>query len=282
MGDLQVDTAVEALGGGRYRAKVSGEWEIWGPMGGYVASLALRAVGAESRFDRPASFFCHYLGVAAFDEVDLAVTRLRTGRNAESFRVTVHQGPRPVLDATAWAIGEVPGLDHDVAVAPEVPAPDRLASLAELTGSTPRPFPFWDNFDMRPVSWQPGWPPAGPLEPTWREWLRFTPCATFEDPWVDACRALIALDVACWPAAARHHAWKWPGEAEWMAPSLDLYVAFHQPRPDAEWLLADGHAPVAGDGLIGGTARLWTTTGSLVASGSSQLLCRPIPGATAP
>ena len=48
MGDLGVDTAVEALGDGRYRAHVSRDWEIWGPEGGYIASLALRAAGAES------------------------------------------------------------------------------------------------------------------------------------------------------------------------------------------------------------------------------------------
>ena len=60
MGDLGQDTAVESLGGGRYRAPVSPQYEIWGPMGGYIASLALRAAGAEARLHRPASFFCHY------------------------------------------------------------------------------------------------------------------------------------------------------------------------------------------------------------------------------
>ena len=46
MGDLAADTAVEPLGDGRYRASVSRDWEIWGPMGGYIASIALRAAGA--------------------------------------------------------------------------------------------------------------------------------------------------------------------------------------------------------------------------------------------
>ena len=51
-------------------ATLSADWEIWGPCGGYVAALALRAAGAESPFARPASFFCHYLSVAAFAPVD--------------------------------------------------------------------------------------------------------------------------------------------------------------------------------------------------------------------
>src|SRR4051794_13580671 len=132
MGELKVDTAVEPRGDGRYRAKVSRDWEIWGPMGGYMAALALRAAGAESTMGRPASFFCHYLGVAAFDEVDIEVTTLRAGRNAESFRVAVSQGPRPILEATVWTVGDVAGLDHDVATAPDVPGPDELLSLPEL------------------------------------------------------------------------------------------------------------------------------------------------------
>ena len=35
------------------------------------AAIALRAAGAESGLARPASFFCHYLSVAAFEPVDL-------------------------------------------------------------------------------------------------------------------------------------------------------------------------------------------------------------------
>ncbi len=53
MGDLGTDTAIEALGEGRFSASLSPEWEIWGPMGGYVAAIALRAAGATSPFPAP-------------------------------------------------------------------------------------------------------------------------------------------------------------------------------------------------------------------------------------
>ena len=46
MGDLAADTEITG-GDGRYRGAMSKEWEIWGPMGGYVASFAMRAAGAE-------------------------------------------------------------------------------------------------------------------------------------------------------------------------------------------------------------------------------------------
>ena len=60
-GDLATDTTVRAVdaAAGRYEADISQAWEIWGPMGGYVAGVALRAAGAASPFPRPASFSCH-------------------------------------------------------------------------------------------------------------------------------------------------------------------------------------------------------------------------------
>src|SRR5690606_20259555 len=62
MGDLQADTAIEPDGDGCFRGEPSPDWEIWGPMGGYIASFALRAVGAVTSHRRPTTFSCHYLG----------------------------------------------------------------------------------------------------------------------------------------------------------------------------------------------------------------------------
>src|SRR5579863_9974448 len=126
MGDLALDTAVETVGDGRYRARLSREWEIWGPMGGYVAAIALRAAGAASPFARPASFFCHYLSVAAFEPVTLTVTPIRSGRTVLAQRVEMAQHGRAVLDAMVWSIGEVEGLVHEDAQAPDVPGPGEL------------------------------------------------------------------------------------------------------------------------------------------------------------
>src|SRR5687768_16289584 len=117
MGDLARDTAVEPTGrgeegGGTFTAKLSRDWEIWGPMGGYVASVALRAAGAVSPFSRPASFFCQYLSVATFDAVDLRVTTLRSARTAAAHRVEMTQGGKPILEATVWSAGDVEGLEH--------------------------------------------------------------------------------------------------------------------------------------------------------------------------
>lgn len=274
MGDLAVDTAVEPIGDGRYRAMVSQDWEIWGPMGGYVASIALRAAGAESAQSTPAALSCHYLGVAAFEPVDIRVEALREARTAASHRVSLTQGDRPILEALVWSIGDVEGLEHDETSAPEVPGPDGLPSMRDLVAPEDGPpFRFWENLDAKPIEFEPDRPPDGPRSARWQEWLRFEPTAAFDDPWVDAARSVILVDLPSWPAANRPHAWKQP---PFTAPTLDLNVAFHQPTSDEPWLLCDGTAPLAAGGLFGWTAQVWSPSGRLHASGGGQCLYRRI------
>ena len=79
------------------------------------------------------------------------------------------------------------------------------------------------------------------------------------------------LDVVSWPAGSRPHA---HSEPPFIAPSLDLYAAFQHPAPSDEWLLLDGHSPVAGDGLMSWTGRIWTRDRHLVASGGGQAVFR--------
>ena len=272
MGDIGAQTAVEAVAEGRYRAMVHQDWEIWGPCGGYVAAIALRAAGSESRLARPASFYCHYLSVAAFAPVDLVVTPLRAGRTVTAQRVEMLQEGRPVLDAMVWSVGEVDGLEHEDTAPPDVPGPDELSNRAELWPDEDRPpYPFWGNFDQRMIEWSETWPPPGPLPPTWRTWVRYEPPANFEDPWIDAARLVVVLDVGSWPAGSRPHMYK---EPPFIAPSLDLYASFQYPGAASQWLLLDAHSPVAQRGLLSWTGRVWSEERKLLASGGGQAVFR--------
>jgi len=274
VGDLTADTALDALGEGRFRAVLKEDWEIWGPMGGYVAACALRAAGAVSPHPLPATFFCHYLGVARFEPVDITVTTRRTGRSATSLRVELSQDTVPVLDAMVWSTAEGQGLEHDETVAPAVPGPEELPGMDELVPEdAPRPYRFWENLESKPIDFEPVWPPEGPRPAVWRQWLRFQPTPTFSDPWVDAARLVILVDLPSWPSAHRRHAWSQP---PFTAPTLDLSVAFHQPAAGEEWLLCDGAAPLSTRGLFGWTARVWSPGGKLHASGGGQCLYRPM------
>ena len=278
MGDLAEDTTVEQTGEGTFVARVSRDWEIWGPMGGYVAAIALRAVGATVPELRPATFSCHYLGVARFEPVDVRVELRKGGRTATSVRVELSQEGRPILDGSVWAVAENEGLEHDEAAMPDVPQPDDLPHIRELLPDEEPPFPFWLNFDAKPIDFETPWPPDGPRPAMWREWLRFSPTASYDDPWVDAGRSVILVDLPSWPSAHRPHAWRQPG---FTAPTLDLNIAFHRPTAEEDWLLCDGAAPVSTDGLFGWTAGVWSTDGRLHASGGGQCLYRrmqPPPG----
>jgi acyl-CoA thioesterase-2 len=275
VGDLANDTEVRPSGEGSYEATLSADWEIWGPMGGYVAACALRAAGASTELARPAAFSCHYLGVADFGRVDLRVESRRSGRTAASQRVEVTQGGRPILDAMVWSVGDVEGLEHDETSPPAVPDPDELPDIGELLpDDAAPPFPFWNNLQARPLAFEAQWPPDGPRPARWQEWLRFTPTATFEDPWVDAARSVILVDLPSWPSAHRPHAWKQP---PFTAPTLDLNVAFHRPTSGRDWLLCDGTAPLSTGGLFGWNARVWSSGGRLHASGGGQCLYRRLP-----
>jgi acyl-CoA thioesterase len=267
--DWEADTRV--LGGdGRWLGALSPAWDVWGPVGGYRAAIALRAIGAEARLRRPATFTCQFLAPGHFAPVEIEVTRLLGGKRAEAFQARMSQEDRLLLVATAWVVERgLDGFEHAHAERPAVPAPEALRGYQDLADNYADWYPFWRSVEGRPALWTRE---TGP--PLWHTWMRLLATPPLgDDPFLDAGRALLWLDVAMWNALIPPHPWP----RAFVAPNLDLTAQFHQSGADAEWLLCDGLAPHAGEGLGGCTARLWTPDGRLVASGTSQLICRPNP-----
>jgi acyl-CoA thioesterase-2 len=272
MGDLALDTRLEG-GDGLYGVTLSEDWRIWGPNGGYIAAIALRAAGRESRLPRPASFSCQFLAAGAFEPAQVRVAPLRRGRAAEALAVEIEQAGRRLLSAQAWTVGAADGLAHDVARAPEVPSPEALPPVESLVRpGDPPPHPFWSNLERRPIEWV-GREEKRAAPPRVRAWFRFRPQASFDDPFLDAARSLILLDTLSWPAVRAAYV-EQPG---FIAPTLDVAVQFHALAPDSEWLLCETEAEVAHDGLIGFRSRVWSQARRLLASGAGQMLCRPAP-----
>jgi acyl-CoA thioesterase len=270
MPDLASDTSVAGRDG-RYRARLTDRWQAWGPNGGYLSAIALRAAQAEATLPRPASFTCHYLNVASFDDVELTVNVLRSSKRAESLRVAMRQEDRPILEALVWVTDERDGPQHDDAEPPDAPPP----SEATLWTTEDRaPIPMWRNMEGRMVGWPETlyWEQRSPGRPRRLDWFRFVPRSTFDDPFVDAARSLILIDTMMFPAAAL--AYREP--MGFIAPSLDLAVQFHRLAPDDEWMLCESLSPLAGDGLVGGAARTWTRDGKLVASGAQQMITKSL------
>jgi acyl-CoA thioesterase II len=266
--DLEHATHIEAQGDG-YRAHLSKDWEIWGPNGGYLAAIALRAAGIVAQIKQPASFYCHFLSSPAFDAVQLEVNTLKQGRRAESLAVEMTQDGKPILHALVKTVADAPGYVHQHPEAPDVPPPEELKNFEELLPPERRPpFSFWENIERRPIDQSVSNEPT--KAPTVREWARFRPRASFEDPFLDAARALILLDTYGFPAAYRHYR-SW----EYLAPNLDTSAWFHHFNPSSEWLLIDHECAVADRGLMAVSGRVWDTGGRLLATGSAQLCCVP-------
>ncbi|HVW24421.1 MAG TPA: thioesterase family protein [Polyangiaceae bacterium] len=269
--DFESDTRVEEHEG-HYRANLSRAWEIWGPNGGYLATIALRAAGRAARIQRPAAIYCHFIRTARFDGLDLAVSPVQLGRNAESIRVSATQDGKPVLEALVRTAAELPGLEHDEAKVPVVPPPEALLTADELHRPGDPRFAFWNNIEARVIDTDRFRRERSAKPAHWLEWYRFRPTATFADPFVDAGRALVLIDTLSWPAVWLRHP-----EPAYIAPSLDVAVFFHRPARHSPWLLAEQQSPVAAGGLIGGTGAVFDREGRLVASGGAQLLCVPPP-----
>jgi acyl-CoA thioesterase II len=266
------DTRVEPMPErrGRWRAALSPDWAVWGPNGGYVAAIALRAAMAASRLPRPASFHCHFLATGAFAPVELRVESLGGGRRAESLRVDMLQDDRLLLAATTWMVDDgLGGFEHDFGARPDVPGPDALRSYQELAGDEYAEwYPIWRSIEGRPVRWR-----EPPGEPRWHAWMRFTDTPV-ADRAADVLRQLFWLDLPGWNATIAAHAWPF----RFLAPNLDLGVHFHRFAPEARWMLADGYVPLAHEGVVSCVGRLWSEDGHLLATGTSKHVFRPNPG----
>ncbi len=275
MGDLGLDSELEG-GDGHWQGTLSEEWAIWGPCGGYVATFLLRAAGAHSGFPRPASITCHFLGVARFEPVDLDVVTVRGGRRSESVRVHMSQEGRPIAEALVWVVDDTAGLAYDWTTAPEVPSPAESPPIEELMPEGDTPFAFWDNLQWLPIGWMhpEEFEAARPMAPVQRAWYRFRPTATFTDPYLEAARVAVVADIMGWPTA--HRALAATDVGHWIAPNLDVTVAFHQDPAGSEHLLLDAAAPLASGGLLGASGQIWSDDGRLLATSQQQMLSRPI------
>ncbi len=269
VGNFEHDTDVDGAEG-RYRAELSRDWEIWGPNGGYLAAIALRAAGREAEIPRPATFSAHFLAVAEFGPVDIEVVALRRGRRSESMRVTVRQGERAILEALVRTAAEGPGLEHTFGAPPRVDDPEDRETYDELRDPSWPRYRFWDNLDARVLEPERFRSDRVARDPVWQEWYRFRPQAKFDDPFVDAGRSLLLIDTMSWPAASSPHP-----DSQFQAPNLDVAVWFHASAPESEWLLCEHVSPVAQGGLMGTVGRVWSRDRRLLASGGAQLLCVP-------
>jgi acyl-CoA thioesterase len=287
MESLDQQTAVEQTAEGKYRGNVSEEWKLWTPVGGYLATIALRAAQAASSMARPVSLTCHYLNEASFGPCDLEVTKLGATERAESLLVRMSQNGTDILTTLVSAApSELQGPDQDWHIAPEITDPEGMPGTllfedaAKLLGDQP----YFDRLEIRMVKGlqqSRTYPDMSGLSEEELIERRFTPRRDAhirgwnrvpngegaKDPWVDACRYVIVCAGMMFPVAAD----PFTPPLRFIAPTLNLTVDFHSFSPEDPWLLADATGAGAGDGVVGVDTRLWARGGDLLATAQAQL-----------
>lgn len=269
--NLQDSTAITA-NGSNLSAEIDPEWSIWGPIGGYIAAIAVRAAGlAAPPGHRPVTLTCQYLSRAEAGPISIQVETLKTGSTA-FFNVRLEQGDKTFLQAQVCTTAKTDGPSQICVTAPEIPHPDSLETFAsQLERHGHQVAGFWKNVEGRQVDFRsPGEP--DPRGNRGECWLRFNGWDVTNDPFLDAARATINIDTQIWRAYNRGQS----AMPDHVAPSLDLTVWFHDAAPESQWQLAEARADVAAQALLAGTVRIWSESGKLVASGGSQCLFVPI------
>ena len=271
MATLGPASAIAQTQGGLF-ASIDPEWNIWGPVGGYVAAIAMRAVGLLSPDGhRPVSLSCQFLARGENGPLSIKADPLKSGSTA-FWNVTLLQSGKPFFQAQICTTAKSEGPNKVDCIAPDVPNPEELEPFVEqLRRYGHEPIPFWVNVDARQVDFlAPGTPdPRGGFS---ERWLRFKDWEETSDPFLDAARALVGIDTAIWASYNR-------GLSELpqhVAPSLDLTVWFHDAAPNLAWQLIEARADFARHALLGGIVRVWSEDSRLVARGGGQCLFVPI------
>ena len=274
------DTAVGAVGAGRYSARIDRSWWIIaGPNGGYVAAIVLRAVLAEvaDADRRPRSATFHYLRAPAEGAVEVEVTVERAGRTVTNVSARMTQGGRTVVTAlVALAVDrdapvsfdEDPGLPV-LSDGSDLPGPE---DVAHQDVDPDRDVAMRSHYDMRwligdlPFSHLPSSDRPSSDRPSGDDDLRSDGTARCggwlrlreEDP-VDELVLVAMADAWLPPLFSRV-------SAPVVVPTVELTVRFRgRPVGPDRWCCIEAVSPVARDGYLVEHARLWDRTGRLLA-----------------
>lgn len=255
------DTAVRALGDGRYEARIDPGWfVVRGPNGGYIAALLVRAlehaVGDPARPLR--SLTVHYLRPPSEGEARVETAIERAGRTVTNASARLLQGGKlQALALAAFARASASAEMHH-ALPPEVAPPE--ACPARPT-SPISPIPIHERFEQRFAIGPPPFEGTRTREARTGGWLRLA-----EPRALDA--ALLVAYTDAWPPAifTSHEIPPSTGGV----PTVDLTVHVRTPLPVAglrpeDPVLVCFRTREVSQGLLEEDGEIWTRDGRLLA-----------------
>lgn len=275
MDDFVEATKLNFASEGVWTAMLHEDWSLWGPSGGFLSALALRAAGEMSVHTRPISFACQFLNRAVFEPVQIKVQSLKKGKRTEALRVDLIQHSRLIMTAQIWTgVESSPGMEHDFSGISELPDPNTLPQYKEVYPDEPL-HPFLERLGHRPINPLPHTSNVPVNEPELFGFYKFGPTARHDNPFVDAARVFVLIDTNAWLAIYPAH--PTATGSEWIAPNLDFYYRFHRSSTAEDWLYLKTRADLAENGLIAAEGEIRNRQGQLIARGASQLICYPRP-----
>ena len=252
--------------------------------GGQVIAQALRAAMRSIDGGRIAHSLHAYFLRAGDDALPIVyrVERDFDGKSFANRRVIALQRGQPILNMAASFQTPEGGMSHQGQM-PEVPAPETLASEAELLRlereATGGPEPIWFSrpqpIEIRPVEARPMFSPDK-REPRFASWFRVV-APVGDDP--DVHRAILAYasDMRLLATSMLPHgvSWATPGM---QTASLDHALWIHQEARTDDWLLFATDSPWSGHARGFNRGQIFSRDGRLVASIAQEGLIRRRPG----
>ena len=256
---FDADTAVEALGGGRFAATMSERWWVGkGPNGGYVAAVILKAIQASASAERaPRSLTVHYQRAPQAGPIEVSVTVEREGGRVTFLSARLTQEGKVQATAQAvlsenWAEGGFSELTM-----PDAGEPGDLHAIDPAGEGRPN---MLQNYRVRPALGEPAFSGGAPHTGAWirsREprLLDAPLAAAFLDTWFPAPFVRLERPVG--------------------APTIDYTVHFRSPLPPAgagpeDPYLVSFRSNTARHGFFEEDGELWSADGVLLAQ-SRQL-----------
>jgi acyl-CoA thioesterase len=268
--DFERETAVTAVGDGRYEARLDRAWWVHrGPNGGYLAAIVLRAlteaVGDSER--APRSLTVHYTAPPGEGMLEIATTLERTGKSLTSCSARLEQDGRLIgLALGAFSRPRAGPAFNDLTM-PDVPPPDELPEIAPPP-DVPEIAHRWDfRFALGAPMIRGGDPSDEAVTGTW---IRLP-----EGRVVDAIVAAAITDAAI-PAVFTRL------QEPMIVPTVDLTIHFRSalPAPRAapsDFVLAVFRTGAVAEGFLEEDGEIWSADGTLLAQSRQLAAVLPMP-----
>ncbi len=265
---FEKDIAVRQVSDGLYEVDVDrGWWIIFGPNGGYVAALLLRAMqAAVPETERlPRSMTVHYTAPPVEGPATIRTRTERRGRRLSTVTARLEQEGR--LCALALGAFSEPreALSFSEVTMPEVPSPEQTEKMFRTNEGE---IPMHARYDMRPCIGAPGF--SGSDRAETGGWIRPS-----EPHAADA--ALVAALVDAWPPAIFPKLT--PSGGPVAVPTIDLSIHFRAPLPHIEqaaddYFLVRFRSTTSCDGFIEEDGEVWSRNGTLLAQSRQLAIVR--------